>query len=129
MILDVASMSQQKTIKTQQNMSMNIFMNRLKSGRVKISLEKMKRVILVPMSVLMKRNVLMNANMLSGLENVPLCRMLFLDPAVNGVKVRILGMGPSTCSLDACSVLGLFYGARARVLESEHMLVLARARG
>ena len=89
MILDVASMSQQKTIKTQQNMSMNIFMNHLKSGRVKISLEKMKRVILVPMSVLMKRNVLMNANMLSGLENVPLCRMLFLDPAVNGVKVRI----------------------------------------
>ena len=40
-----------------------------------------------------------------------------------------LGMGPSTCSLDARSVLGLFYGARARVLESEHMLVLARARG
>ena len=45
-------------------------------------------------------------------------------------KERIqIGMGPSTCSLDARSVLGLFYGARARVLESEHMLVLARARG
>ena len=40
-----------------------------------------------------------------------------------------LGMGPSTCSLDARSVLGVFDGARARVLESEHMLVLARARG
>ena len=43
--------------------------------------------------------------------------------------LALLGMGPSTCSLDARSVLGLFYGARARVLESEHMLVLARARG
>ena len=44
-------------------------------------------------------------------------------------SIMSLGMGPSTCSLDARSVLGLFYGARARVLESEHMLVLARARG
>ena len=33
------------------------------------------------------------------------------------------------CSLGARSVLGLFYGARARGLKSEHMLVLARARG
>ena len=31
-------------------------------------------------------------------------------------------MGPSTCSLGARSVLGVFEGARARVLESEHML-------
>ena len=31
-------------------------------------------------------------------------------------------MGPSTCSLSARSVLGVFEGARARVLESEHML-------
>ena len=44
-------------------------------------------------------------------------------------SLSVLGMGPSTCSLDARSVLGLFHGARARVLESEHMLVLARARG
>ena len=41
----------------------------------------------------------------------------------------ILGMGSSTCLLDARSVLGVFDGAWARVLESEHMLVLARARG
>ena len=41
----------------------------------------------------------------------------------------MIGMGLSTCSLDARSVLGVFDGARARVLESEHMLVLARARG
>ena len=51
-------------------------------------------------------------------------RMEFCSP----LKVNEVGMGPSTCSLDARSVLGLFYGARARVLESEHMLVLARAR-
>ena len=38
-------------------------------------------------------------------------------------------MGLSTCSLDACSVLGVFDVARARVLESKHMLVLACARG
>ena len=31
-------------------------------------------------------------------------------------------MGPSTCSLGARSVLGIFGGARARVLKSEHML-------
>ena len=31
-------------------------------------------------------------------------------------------MGPSTCSLGARLVLGVFEGARARVLESEHML-------
>ena len=31
-------------------------------------------------------------------------------------------MGPSTCSLGARSVLGVFEGARARVLKSEHML-------
>ena len=34
----------------------------------------------------------------------------------------MLGMGPSTCSLGAPSVLGIFGGARARVLKSEHML-------
>ena len=33
-----------------------------------------------------------------------------------------LGMGPSICSLGARSVLGIFGGARARVLKSEHML-------
>ena len=64
-------------------------MNPLKFGHVKISLEEMKHVILVQMSVLMKRNVLMNANMLIGLENVPLCLILFLALAVNGVRVRI----------------------------------------
>ena len=31
-------------------------------------------------------------------------------------------MGPSTCSLGAHLALGVFEGARARVLESEHML-------
>ena len=31
-------------------------------------------------------------------------------------------MGPSTCSLGARSVLGIFGGAHARVLKSEHML-------
>ena len=41
----------------------------------------------------------------------------------------MLGMGPNTSSLDARSVLGVFDGAWARVLESEHMLVLARAPG
>ena len=76
-------------MKTQQNMSMNIFMNPLKSGHVKISLEEMKHVILVQMSVPMKKNVLMNANMLNGLENVLLCHMLFLAPVMNGVRVRI----------------------------------------
>ena len=34
-------------------------------------------------------------------------------------------MGPSTCSLDARLVLSVFNGVR--VLESEHMLVLAHA--
>ena len=34
----------------------------------------------------------------------------------------VLGMGPSPCSLGAHLVLGVFEGARARVLESEHML-------
>ena len=34
----------------------------------------------------------------------------------------MLGMGPSTSSLGAPSVLGIFGGARARVLKSEHML-------
>ena len=68
---------------------MNIFTNPLKSGRVKISLEEMKRVILVLMSVPMKKSVLMNANMLSGLESVLLCHMLFLAPVMNGVRVRI----------------------------------------
>ena len=33
-----------------------------------------------------------------------------------------LGMGPSTCSLAARSVLGVFEGAIARVLKSDHML-------
>ena len=47
----------------------------------------------------------------------------------NSSTILLIGMGPSTCSLDARSVLGVFDGARARVLESEHMLVLARARG
>ena len=31
-------------------------------------------------------------------------------------------MGPSTCSLGARLVLGVFDGANAQVLESEHML-------
>ena len=31
-------------------------------------------------------------------------------------------MGPSTCSLGACSVLGIFGGAHAWVLKSEQML-------
>ena len=35
---------------------------------------------------------------------------------------RLVGMGPSTCSLGAHSVLGVFEGAHAWVLESEHML-------
>ena len=34
----------------------------------------------------------------------------------------LLGMGPSTCSLGACSVLGIFGGAHAWVLKSEQML-------
>ena len=38
------------------------------------------------------------------------------------LKQSILGMGLSTCSLGARSVLGVFEGARARVLKSEHML-------
>ena len=33
-------------------------------------------------------------------------------------------MGPSTCSLGTHSVLGVFEGAHAWVLESEHMLGL-----
>ena len=37
-------------------------------------------------------------------------------------ELQRIGMGPSTCSLGACSVLGVFEGARARVLKSEHML-------
>ena len=36
--------------------------------------------------------------------------------------IVVLGMGPSTCSLGAHLVLRVFEGARARVLESEHML-------
>ena len=36
--------------------------------------------------------------------------------------IVVLGMGPSTCSLGAHLALGVFEGARARVLESEHML-------
>ena len=51
------------------------------------------------------------------------------ESALHLITKYILGMGPSTCSLDARSVLSDFDGARARVLESEQMLVLARARG
>ena len=40
----------------------------------------------------------------------------------NLIMLVIVGMGPSTCSLGARSVLGIFGGARARVLKSEHML-------
>ena len=38
------------------------------------------------------------------------------------IKFSGIGMGLSTCSLGARSVLGVFEGARARVLKSEHML-------
>ena len=46
------------------------------------------------------------------------------DSSYNFTTTTIIGMGLSTCSLDACSVLGVFDGAWAQVLESEHMLVL-----
>ena len=38
------------------------------------------------------------------------------------MKAFPLGMGPSTCSLGALLVLEVFEGARALVLESQHML-------
>ena len=40
----------------------------------------------------------------------------------SAIKTLLLGMGPSTCSLGARSVLSVFGGARAKVLKSEHML-------
>ena len=39
-----------------------------------------------------------------------------------------VGMGLSTCSLDARSVIGVFDGAWVQVLESEHMLGLLAQR-